>query len=274
MKFNKKIAAYLLAAACTASAFGVAAISPVADNAVEIKTVSAASDFTISADNASVKAGETFKINISLENVPASGVAGLDFAVKYDSKVMEVTKVTEGSASTNDSVQVEGISSNLYTNIAAGEVSVLWATGQLKTTDTWIKSDGVLLTLECKAVADGSTSVEITKASRAGATGVDAAVENLAVINPSVVAGKVTVGGNTTQNPGTNTLYGDTSLDGVVDLTDLTQLALYLLGDVKLEGQAYDNADVIVDGVVGIDDLATLKQYVVKDPEAVLGVKK
>ncbi|MBP1566119.1 MAG: hypothetical protein J6A58_10240 [Oscillospiraceae bacterium] len=271
MKFNKKIAAYLLAAACTASAFGVAAISPASQKTVEINTVSAASDFTISASSADVKAGETFKIDINLENVPASGVAGLDFAIKYDSKVMEVTKVTEGSASTNDSVQVEGLSSNLYTNIAAGEVSVLWATGQLKTTDTWIKSDGVLLTLECKAVADGSTSVEITKASRAGATSVDAAVENLAVINPSVVAGKVTVGAGSSAG---DNMYGDVDLNGTIDLTDLTLIALHLLGDTNLQGQALENADVIVDGKLGLDDLATMKQYIVKDPDVVLGLKK
>ncbi len=269
MKFSKKIVAYVLATACTASMFGFAAMTPAMDKAVEIQTVSAASGITLSAGSANVNAGETFTIDISLENVPATGIAGLDFSIAYDASVMEVTGVKEGSISTKDSVAVDGVTSNLYTNIAAGNVSVLWATGQIKTNDTWIKNDGVLLTLQCKAVADGSTNVEITKSSRAGATSVDIAVADLAVVNPSVVAGKVTVGGSSSNT----TMYGDVNLDGKVDLTDLTNLGLHILKDITLTGQALENADVIVDGTVGVDDLATLKQYIVKDPDAVLGKK-
>ena len=153
MKFNK-IAACLVATACTASVFGA------------MTSVSAADSLTIKAGTNSVASGETFTIDIELAGVPSSGIAGLDFSVKYDSSVFEVTGVTEGAISKTDDKKIDGISSNLNTNITDGQVSVLWATGQIKTNDTWIKSDGVLLTLECKALKDGTSNIEITKPSR------------------------------------------------------------------------------------------------------------
>lgn len=54
-------------------------------------------------------------------------------------------------------------------------------------------------------------------------------------------------------------LYGDVNLDNSIDLTDLTTLALHLLKDIQLEGQALINADVKTDGEVNLADLASLK---------------
>lgn len=54
-------------------------------------------------------------------------------------------------------------------------------------------------------------------------------------------------------------LVGDVNLDGSVDLTDLTTLALYILHDIELEGQALKNADVKADTKIDLADLASLK---------------
>ncbi|MDO5560346.1 MAG: family 16 glycosylhydrolase [Oscillospiraceae bacterium] len=68
------------------------------------------------------------------------------------------------------------------------------------------------------------------------------------------------------------TLYGDADLNSVVDMSDMTLISLYCLGDKKLEGQAFINADVIIDNQVMLNDLCMMKQYIMKE-NIVLGVK-
>jgi len=67
--------------------------------------------------------------------------------------------------------------------------------------------------------------------------------------------------------------YGDLNADKKVDITDMTIMSLYILGDVKLEESTVKYADVNGDGNTNIADLAHLKQYVMKDP-VTLGPKK
>ena len=265
MKFNKA-AACLIATACTASLFSTVA------------SVSAADAITIGAESKAVESGKEFTVDISLAGVPSSGIAGLDFAIKYDTSLMEVTEVTEGAVSKTNDKQVEGFSSNLATYINNGAVSVLWATGSVSDNSKWIKSDGVLLTLKCKAKADGDAKVEITKGVRKDATGIDIAVEGLAVVNGTAKAGTISIGKpaetktpDPTQNPTTNpttepttTLLGDVDCDGKVDITDITTLAISLVDKKPVTGQAAINADVDKDGSVGLTDLARIKQFVSK----------
>ncbi|MBP0978217.1 MAG: hypothetical protein J6P89_08590 [Oscillospiraceae bacterium] len=261
MKFNKA-AACLIATACTASLFSTVA------------SVSAADAITIAAETKAVESGKEFTVDISLAGVPSTGIAGLDFAIKYDASLMEVTGVTEGAVSKTNDKQVEGFSSNLATNINNGAVSVLWATGSVSDSSKWIKSDGVLLTLNCKALKDGDAKVDITKGVRKDAEGIDIAVEGLAVVNGTAKAGTITIGGNTTEPspttkptettaPGT-TLLGDVDCDGKVDITDITTLAISLVDKKPVSGQSAINADVDKDGSVALTDLARIKQFVSK----------
>jgi len=261
MKFNKA-AACLIATACTASLFSTVA------------SVSAADAITIGAESKAVESGKEFTVDISLAGVPSSGIAGLDFAIKYDTSLMEVTGVTEGAVSKTNDKQVEGFSSNLATNINNGAVSVLWATGSVSDNSKWIKSDGVLLTLNCKALKDGDAKVDITKGVRKDAEGIDIAVEGLAVVNGTAKAGTITIGGKTTEPspttkptettaPGAK-LLGDVDCDGKVDITDITTLAISLVDKKPLTGDSKINADVDGDGSVALTDLARIKQFVSK----------
>jgi len=263
MKFNKA-AACLIATACTASLFSTVA------------SVSAADAITISAETKAVEKDAEFTVDISLAGVPSSGIAGLDFAIKYDTSLMEVTGVTEGAVSKTNDKQVEGFSSNLATNINNGAVSVLWATGSVSDNSKWIKSDGVLLTLNCKAKGTGDAKVEITKGVRKDATGIDIAVEGLEVVSGTAKTGTISIGKpaetttpDPTQNPTTNpttgtTLLGDVDCDGKVDITDITTLAISLVDKKPVTGQAAINADVDKDGSVALTDLARIKQFVSK----------
>ena len=262
MKFNKA-AACLIATACTASLFSTVA------------SVSAADAITIGAESKSVESGKEFTVDISLAGVPSSGIAGLDFAIKYDTSLMEVTGVTEGAVSKTNDKQVEGFSSNLATNINNGAVSVLWATGSVSDSSKWIKSDGVLLTLNCKALKDGDAKVDITKGVRKDAEGIDIAVEGLAVVNGTAKAGTVSIGPKATTEPSPTTkptettapgatLLGDVDCDGKVDITDITTLAISLVDKKPVSGQSAINADVDKDGSVALTDLARIKQFVSK----------
>ena len=62
----------------------------------------------------------------------------------------------------------------------------------------------------------------------------------------------------------TETVYGDIDINGHVDVTDLSMLSLYHIGDQRLEGQALLNADADASGEVNIADLARLRQYLSK----------
>ncbi len=57
---------------------------------------------------------------------------------------------------------------------------------------------------------------------------------------------------------------GDINFDGKVDVTDLTELSLALLGDTELTSAQQQSADVDGSGDVKLADLATLKQYLSK----------
>lgn len=64
---------------------------------------------------------------------------------------------------------------------------------------------------------------------------------------------------NGTTDPTDEYIAGDINGDGVVDLTDLTTLSLYLLQDIELSEKALKAADVSVNGKVDLADLASLK---------------
>lgn len=59
-----------------------------------------------------------------------------------------------------------------------------------------------------------------------------------------------------------NELKGDIDLNGVVDLTDLTYLSLYLMNDKDFSKNQKINADVNSDGKVDLADLPSLKRMV------------
>ncbi|MBE6842361.1 MAG: hypothetical protein E7510_05975 [Ruminococcus sp.] len=63
---------------------------------------------------------------------------------------------------------------------------------------------------------------------------------------------------------------GDINNDLKCDVTDLTYISLYLLGDVEFDDLQKDAADVNADGGVDIADLAHYKQFISKD-NVVLG---
>jgi hypothetical protein len=58
--------------------------------------------------------------------------------------------------------------------------------------------------------------------------------------------------------------FGDIDLNGTIDVTDLTDLSLALLGDKELKVAQKKAADIDGDGSVTLADLARLQQYISK----------
>jgi len=56
--------------------------------------------------------------------------------------------------------------------------------------------------------------------------------------------------------------YGEINGDGVVDLSDLSELSVYLLRDKEFDDAQKLKADVDADGEISVSDLALMKQYV------------
>lgn len=68
----------------------------------------------------------------------------------------------------------------------------------------------------------------------------------------------------TSKAPSDKFLLGDVDESGTVDMSDLTEVSLYLLKEKELSAAALKAADVDKNGSVNLADLATLKQYVSK----------
>ena len=82
---------------------------------------------------------------------------------------------------------------------------------------------------------------------------------------------------NADETKETNTseiIYGDHNSNGNADVTDLSILSLYLIGDTELKGDnALEAADIQYDGTVNLSDLAAFRQYLSKKTD-VIGKKK
>ncbi|MBP1564806.1 MAG: glucuronoarabinoxylan endo-1,4-beta-xylanase [Oscillospiraceae bacterium] len=78
---------------------------------------------------------------------------------------------------------------------------------------------------------------------------------------------------NNDDNNNNNIVYGDLNKDGAIDITDITLLSLFILGDRVPSDEQKLAADVSYDGNVDLADLAHFKQYISKD-SVVLGPGK
>ncbi len=66
-------------------------------------------------------------------------------------------------------------------------------------------------------------------------------------------------------------IYGDINGDNISDISDLSMLSLYLVGDITLDDEQMLKADVIKDNDVNIADMAHFKQYIMHEEGVRLG---
>lgn len=88
-----------------------------------------------------------------------------------------------------------------------------------------------------------------------------------ACLSLSVLLGIATanVPGVFAYNPEDVVLIGDINQSGTVDITDLTQLSLYLIGDTEFSDREVKIADTDMNGSVDLCDLANFRRYLSKE---------
>nr|AEV59422.1 scaffoldin C [Ruminococcus flavefaciens] len=235
--------------------------------------VAAGETVQISVGKTNAEAGAEFSVDVSLADIPSSGIQALDFAVTYDGKVLTITKVEQG-ALVNKSAETADKSAALSPlfessiNSTEGFVSMIWSTS---TDDAsyWLKGDGVFCTIK-GTVASGATSgavadlkiVPINRETYVGSGSPngdigcgyekDGKPVKLAtsVDNGSVTVGKVVT---TTEKPTEKIVRGDVNCDGTVDMGDAVLIMQSLANPNKYGLNGSDSKHITEQGKLNGD---------------------
>ncbi len=230
--------------------------------------VNAADSVSVSIGNAEVKAGENFTVDVSLASVPSSGINSVDFAIGYDSSVLDITGVSLGTVGDTGAASKEGdLGDTVFTTYkGSDQYVVIWSTG-LEDSSNWIKQSGVFLTISGTVKSDaqpGTSALKIEPVAReaypqAGSANSAIVFENAgtpATVNAT--DGSVTIKGSEVGA----TLWGDADCSGLVDISDVILVSRIAAEDttVSLTAAGKSNANCQADSNIdGKDAVAILK---------------
>lgn len=258
---TKKVVVGALAAMLSLS---VCSLAPVA---------AAGETVQISVGKTNAEAGAEFSVDVSLADIPSSGIQALDFAVTYDSKVLTIKSVEQG-ALINKSAESADKSASLSPlfessiNSKEGFVSMIWSTS---TDDAsyWLKGDGVFCTIK-GTVASGATNgaesalkiVPIDRETYAGSGSPNGDIGcgyekdgKPVKLATSVSNGSVTVGKavTTTEKPTEKIVRGDANCDGTVDMGDAVLIMQSLANPNKYGLSGSDSKHITEQGKLNGD---------------------
>ncbi|HRU97218.1 MAG TPA: cohesin domain-containing protein [Ruminococcus sp.] len=241
----------------------------------------------IKVGNATAKAGGQYTVEVSLADIPSTGIQACGFSIQYDSSVISIDKVDAGAITNTGAAKSDTTASLLpnfssYSDNGEGMISLMWSTS-LEDASYWLKSDGVFCTVSGKVKSDAKDGAKaaIKIVPTPHETYVGSGVKNTEIdcgymknsketvqYQVKVTDGSVTVGdptpattaaptvAPTTVAPTSATVKptkkGDATLDGDVTLADALAILQYVANAKKypLDAQALANADC--DGNAGI----------------------
>ena len=237
----------------------------------------------INVGNATAKAGGQYTVEVSLADIPSTGIQACGFSIEYDSSLITIDSVvagaiTETGASKNDTTASLLPNFSSYSDNGEGMISLMWSTS-LEDASYWLKSDGVFCKVSGKVKSDAKDGAKaaIKVVPTPHETYVGSGVQNTEIdcgymtsaketvqYQVKVTNGSVTVGDPTpattaapTKAPTTSasvkpTKKGDANLDGDVTLADALAILQYVANATKypLDEQALANADC--DGNAGV----------------------
>jgi hypothetical protein len=266
MKTKKIVVGAIAASMLSLSVCSIAPVASAADDYVQI-----------SASKVTAEAGETFEVSVSLSDIPSTGIAGVDVAVKYDKSILTVTSVEAGpitktgAESKDPSVTSDTPVFDYEILQSEGMVDLMWAT-MVDDSSYWIKSDGVFCTIKgtvSSNAKDGDSSdISFVPTSRSENTESDAQNSEISIgyldsSNKSVAytvkttSGSVTVGSGTLQP----TKQGDANCDGDVNIADCvlvmqvsTNPDKYAQGKSSYSITAQGEVNADVDGKKGLSN--------------------
>ena len=249
----------------------------------------------ISASKTTAEVGGAFSVDVSLADIPSTGLQCCNFAIKYDPKVLTITDIKAGTLA--GSVSGDSSSSMLpnFGNYSKeGLISVAWSTS-VDDSSKWLKGEGTFCTISgtvASGVADGTVSeISIVPTDRETYSGSGVQNKNFdcgylkdgVKVSYSVKAnaGSVTVGqdttttttvttqpttttqATTTQGGGSSslevTLKGDANVDGKVTIADAVAILQSIANKDKYELKPQGKVNGDVDGEPGITAADALK---------------
>nr|AEV58591.1 scaffoldin C [Ruminococcus flavefaciens] len=243
----------------------------------------------ISVSKTTAEAGGEFKVDVSLADIPTTGLQCCNFAIKYDPKVLTIKDITAGTlAGTVSGDASSSMLPNFNNYSQEGLISVMWSTS-VDDASKWLKGEGTFCTITgtvAAGTANGTVS-EITVLPTSRETYDGSGVMNDAFdcgylkdgvkvnFNVKPNAGSVTIGSEetTTAPPATTTtttenkpgvsLRGDANFDNKVSVADAVAILQSIANKDKyaLKPQGAVNGDVEGnnDGITGADALRIQK---------------
>ncbi len=246
-----------------------------------ISAAAAGETVLITAGKASAEAGEQFEVEVTLSDIPETGIRGCSFSIEFDKSVVTIDEITAGKLAENGAGATDPSASllptfNSYLVNDEGFASVMWSTS-LDDATYWLKGEGVLCTVKgtvaSSAKSGDKSDIKIVPVKRM--TNTSSGVTNETIdcgylkdgekvsYDVETVAGSVTVGGGGTDNPEV-TLKGDANCDGSVTLADATAILQSIANPDKygLSAQGAVNGDLVEPiGITTADALQVKKFY-------------
>ena len=204
MKTKKVIVGAMAASMLSLSLCSIAPVSFAAGETVQI---------SVGKDTA--KAGEQFEVEVTLADIPSSGIQALEFVVNYDKSLISIESIDAGPITATGAEAKDPTSPVVPVYdvlINDSYASIAWSTS-LDDASYWLKNDGVLCTIKGK-VASGAKDGSVAKHTEilCGYSKADGSSVNYDV---AVSDGSVTIG-----SPVVAGLAGDSNVDGTVNLAD------------------------------------------------------
>nr|AIZ97783.1 scaffoldin C [Ruminococcus flavefaciens] len=255
------------AIAATMLSLSVCSLAPVA---------AAGETVQISVGKTSAEVGSKFSVDVSLADIPSSGIQALDFAITYDSSALTIDSV-EAGALINKGVDKADLSASLSPclessiNKTEGYVSLIWSTA---TDDAsyWLKGNGVYCTINgtvASGAKNGTYDLKITPIEREtfyGSKKSNATIGcgyesngkpvklDVKTSDGSVTVGKIETTTTTivTQGP-TATKRGDANCDGEVDMSDIVLIMQSLANPNKYGVNGSDEHHITAVGEANAD---------------------
>ena len=222
----------------------------------------------ISVGNEEVKAGEKFRVNVSLNDISAPGIQATDFAVSYDSSMITIDSVDAGALANTGAADADGSSSSVPVFEASinskGYVNLVWSTG-LDDSSYWLNGSGVFCTINGTVSASAKEGTEIPLK----VTAIDRTVNPGSSDKAAIFAGYVkddaavefaveTVDGSIKVASGSSTtvgdkLRGDANCDDKVDLSDAVLILQSIANADKYGENGTDESHITSQGVINAD---------------------
>lgn len=238
----------------------------------------------ISVGKTTAEVGGTFSVDVSLADLPSSGVQAIDFAVTYDSSAIKIDSVDagallKGSDSADPTASLAPLFEG-YDNKDKSYISLIWSTSS-DDPSYWINGDGVFCTISGTVLSgakDNTTyDLKITPINREN---FDNSPDTNDVIGcgyesdgkpvrleVSTADGSVSVGKEetTTTASGKVTLRGDANCDDGVDMGDIVLIMQSLANPNKYGLNGSEPTHITAQGELNCDVDDSSKGITVND---------